>query len=169
MRLYQWWKGAITPGLPIRDARRCNGQELYLGQTGDRRLSAIVPIDCYDPPLVVNGMLYDADLLRTHKALPEWVFTDAVDPSRNLVVRVLTQWRHERRMHGECRVTHGGPVLVAEGRGAHGKRGGGPVWSDSLFILHPGDRVQILPEGYTRTGLWAVWNDNGELRTTVLV
>jgi hypothetical protein len=164
MYFYQWWKAELTIGLPI--SAPVGYPQLFLGQNGDDRRYGFVPLDRYHPPRLDDGLLLEADLRRTTVAMPEWVFVDAATPTKTVGIRIRTDWRvkrcnPKRCSPGQCRASSGKPVLVGDGSGMYGARGCSAS-SDSLYVLQPGDQIQVIPQHSGHRGFWIVGNNDGQ-------
>lgn len=64
-----------------------------------------------------------------------------------VLVRVCTRACYTRASVGHWRVVSGKPETLVEGHGAHGDAGRIGRWADGLVVMHPGDVLQVQPEG----------------------
>jgi len=68
-----------------------------------------------------------------------------------ILVRVLTRACYTRASIGHWRVVKGSPLTLVEGYGAHGDAGRIGRWYDGLVVMHPGDVLEVIPEGGHKT------------------
>lgn len=68
-----------------------------------------------------------------------------------ILVRVCTRACYTRGSIGSWKVVSGKPETLVEGYGAHGDAGRIGRWYDGLVIMHPGDALEVTPEGGYKT------------------
>lgn len=164
MRCFTSTVGGLREGIEVvRDDRL--GDVIFLGEEGRGRRWEKVALGKRNPPPVEDC----ADQWRIHcrrvvcRCQPAVIRgrarREGEEPPRfyilerehkeddRFLVRVLTRACYTRASVGHWRVVSGKPETLIEGYGAHGDAGRIGRWYDGLVVMHPGDVLEVTPEG----------------------
>jgi hypothetical protein len=136
------------------------GEVVLLGEHGRGRKLTKVKLDTRSRPVVRESRVVDADISafspppkEPHDSPPTYYVLKAPRQGADTraTVRVCTKGTYTRDTHGQSSALVGEPKSTAEGRGAHGDAGRIGSWSDTIWIMSPGDVIHVQPEGGYKT------------------
>lgn len=162
MKAYSVTYRMIKEGIDLVSDQRL-GLCVGLGESGRGRELTLVKLDRQETPEVRTDdgrtRVHEAGVIafdaggRTRHAL----VSPAPGDNRALV-RICTSGPYTRHTYGRTVPYWGEPVRVTGGHGAHGDAGRLGTWSDSLWILRPGEAVFIQPSGGDKVSTFILYH-----------
>jgi len=159
MKAYTFHRGRISEGIATTEHPRF-GTVVALGEAGRGRHQELMALDRNAPATVVDGRVVMArpkTVQPRHGGRAFTLLETAPGEADAFLARVCTQWAYTRGTRGEVSIVCGQPERLAEGYGAHGQAGRVGGWEDSLWVMRPGDELQVEPEGGRKSIPYRIW------------
>jgi hypothetical protein len=150
MKCFTFHNGDVVEGI------MSNSKGIILGETSKKQTK--LPIDSKNPPILINGLIMDAEASCEYGTFKKTVIKKSDGESKAILLRILTSSEvTEAKVLGNWSTT-GKWEIVATGSGL--------TYVDSIVILYNGQTARIESESGEK---WLLMNNRGSIELGSIV